>query len=89
MNEKLRYPARTVMKIIATAHQDNTSEEMLQKDIERVFHGLLLTPKDWRHRRSRQGTYVSYTTTVYIQNKEQLKNLYEKLLAMPQVKQVL
>ena len=90
MNEtKPEYPARTVMKIIAESQENRISEELLRSSIEQVFHRLLLAPADWRHRRSNGNRYISYTTTVYIQSSEQLASLYEGLLLIPKVRQVL
>lgn len=88
-NQKPSYPARTVMKIIAESQDDNSSESALRSRIEAVFHGLLLAPRDWRSKKSRQNRYISYTTTVYIQNREQLVTLYQQLQEIPQVRQIL
>lgn len=87
--QKPAYPARTVMKIITESQDDSSSQKALRGRIEEVFHGLLLAPRDWRSKESRQKRYISYTTTVYIQNSEQLATLYQQLQEIPQVRQIL
>ncbi|MFO7849201.1 MAG: DUF493 domain-containing protein [Spirochaetia bacterium] len=85
-NHQLRYPVRTVMKII-TDMPDSRHDQRLR--LESVFNTLLLAPKEWKHRISGKQKYMSFTTTVYIQNREQMYTLYEKLQELPEVKRVL
>ncbi|MFP4178548.1 MAG: DUF493 family protein [Spirochaetaceae bacterium] len=85
-NQELKFPVRMVMKII-TDMPDSSSEQRLR--LEKVFNTLLLAPKEWRDKTSGKQKYMSFTTTVYIQNREQMYTLYEKLQELPEVKQVL
>jgi putative lipoic acid-binding regulatory protein len=85
-NQHPQYPARTVMKIITDMPNSRRRE---QAKLESVFHDLLLSPKEWKHKSSRKQKYMSFTTTVYIQNSEQMQILYEKLKNLPEVIQVL
>ncbi len=85
-NQHPHFPARTVMKII-TAMPDSSQEQ--QSKLETIFHKLLLAPKEWKKKSSGRKKYMSFTTTVYIQNREQLHTLYEELESLPEVKQIL
>ena len=85
-NQHPHFPARTVMKIITLMPESIIDQ---QNRLESVFHKLLLAPKEWKNKSSREKKYVSFTTTVYIQNREQLQNLYSSLEALPEVKQIL
>lgn len=80
------FPARTIMKIITDMPD---SADTQRSRIEAVFHQLLLAPKKWSHKSSGKQKYMSFTTTVHIQTREQLYTLYEKLQALPEVRQVL
>lgn len=80
------FPARTVMKII-TDMPDSTHEQTAR--LETVFNRLLLAPRKWTHKISGKKKYISFTTTVYVQTREQLYTLYENLQALPEVRQVL
>lgn len=85
-NQHPHFPARTVMKII-TIMPDSISDQ--QTRLETIFHKLLLAPKEWKNKSSGKKKYMSFTTTVYIQNREQLQNLYSSLEALQEVKQIL
>jgi putative lipoic acid-binding regulatory protein len=86
-NQQPRFPARTVMKIITDT--PNTAEETTIGRLEAVFRELLLEPSEWRSTYSKKNSYVSFTTEVVIQNRDQLHILYEKLGALPEVRYIL
>ena len=85
-NQHPHFPARTVMKIITDMPGSARAQEMR---LEQVFHKLLLKPKQWSQKSSGKQRYMSFTTTVFIQNREQLESLYQNLQQLPEVKQVL
>jgi len=74
------------MKII-TDMPDSTHDQRTR--LEEVFNRLLLAPKKWSHKSSGKQKYMSFTTTVYVQTREQLYTLYENLQSLPEVRQVL
>ncbi|MFW5711266.1 MAG: DUF493 family protein [Spirochaetota bacterium] len=85
-NQQPHFPARTVMKIITEMPRSVRVQEMR---LEEVFYKLMLKPKPWSEKSSGKQKYMSFTTEVYIQNREQLHSLYTNLQQLPEVKQVL
>jgi putative lipoic acid-binding regulatory protein len=75
------------MKIITDTRVDRESETV--ERLEAVFRELLLEPAEWRRTYSSKNSYVSFTTEVIIQNRDQLHILYEKLGSLPEVRYVL
>lgn len=96
-NQHPSFPARTVMKIITDAPgsaeessaQQEREENTILGRLEAVFKELLLEPAEWRRTYSKGNSYISFTTEVTIQNRDQLHILYQKLGELPEVRYIL
>jgi putative lipoic acid-binding regulatory protein len=86
-NQHPSFPARTVMKIITDVNEHD--EQVTIERLDTVFRELLLEPAEWRRTYSKKNSYVSFTTEVLIQNRDQLHILYEKLGELPEVRYIL
>lgn len=88
-DQQLRFPAQTVMKVIAETSKDDPDFKRVHQKIADVFEYLILEPTEWKIRESNKKRYVSFSTSVLVQNREQLRDLYQNLLELPEVRQVL
>ncbi len=73
------------MKIIA----DAGSEQEKEARFDSIFDRLRLPPREWSRKASGERRYVSFSTAVTIESREQLQQLYAELQALPEVRYVL
>lgn len=73
------------MKIIT----ETGSEKETQERLDRVFDQLHLPERVWGRKYSGKQKYVSFSTSVTVETREQLYSLYDHLKRIPEVKYIL
>jgi putative lipoic acid-binding regulatory protein len=82
----VEYPVRFPIKIICF---NRRCFEDIQSELVLVFKILDIPNENWRHKLSRNDTYISFTAEVEVKSKDQLERLYEMLADVEHTKMVL
>jgi putative lipoic acid-binding regulatory protein len=82
-SERISFPVTYELKIIMDA---TIPDDVNKKNIHDLLEGLKIPHDSLRHRLSEKGRYMSFTYRVTISKYSVLKDLYEKLKALPGIK---
>ncbi len=84
--KEIQYPVSFDLKVImGVAHSKDAQIEA----IEKVLTGLDIPFKNWRHKQSGKGNFISHTVNVHIDSQSLMHNLYTQLKTIPDIKMAL
>lgn len=83
VDNKLKFPVSYEMRIIMETVEN---DEINIEAIRAVLEDLRIPHRDWKHRRSSEEKYTSYSVKVMVRSHDTLKNLYAGLNKIPGVK---
>ncbi len=85
-SEELEFPVNFDIKIIM--ENTGTLEENINA-LKAIFDSLAVPHKTWRHKESKNGTYISFTANTTLESREKMEALYHRLKDVPGIKMVL
>lgn len=81
--KEIEFPVQYQIKIIMNTTRP---DEVNKNDILRVFNQLNIPNHDWKHRHSKEGSYISFTVNIIVNDKKTYDQLYKDLKSLPDVK---
>ncbi len=84
--KEITYPVSFDLKVIMGV---KNSQEIQIETIEKVLTSLNIPFKNWRHKQSAKGNFISHTVNVHIANQTLMHNLYTQLKTVPDIKMAL
>jgi len=82
-NEKLKFPVDYKLKVIMDA---TINDDENKATLTGIFNRLGIENKNWSSRLSREGSYISFSVMVTLNNQTVFDNLYHELKNVPAIK---
>ncbi len=84
--KEITYPVSFDLKVIIGAEKPQDTQV---KAIEQVLNTLNIPFKNWRHKQSAKGNFISHTVNVRITSPTLMHDLYTQLKTVPNIKMAL
>ncbi len=84
--KEITYPVSFDLKVIMGVKNPQVAQI---EAIEKILNTLNIPFKNWRHKQSSKGNFISHTVNVHIANQTLMHNLYTQLKTVPDIKMAL